>query len=349
MNPVFARLLNQQLISPLFTAPYEVVRWMGAMQGQDYRMMRWAVGMRTRKPSARAFEQDFNSGRIVRVHLFRTTWQLVAGEDLRWMLGLCRTHALRGLAGWMKSNGVSIPRTEQETVQTLFADFLSSHRTATKSDFDAALRDKGIVMDDHRLSYHIRLGEYAGLLCSGDLLPQKATYALVTDKLPGSASRSREESLALLARTYFRSHAPATLEDFVWWSGLGIGDCRKGIDALGPELSRERWKGLSLYLHEDCRTRGFRRGGVLLLSPYDEYLIGYKSRHVAVHPDHSHRAHNNTGNFWPVVLQDGEVVGNWSFAGGRVQVDVFHPDACLDPEALQRQLRKYELFARPLG
>ena len=102
MNPVSARLLNQQLISPLFTAPHEVVRWMGAMQGQDYRMMRWAVGMRTRKPSARAFEQDFNSGRIVRVHLFRTTWQLVAGEDLRWMLGLCRTHALRGLAGWLK-------------------------------------------------------------------------------------------------------------------------------------------------------------------------------------------------------------------------------------------------------
>ena len=349
MNPVSARLLNQQLVSPQFTAPHEVVRWMGAMQGQDYRMMRWAVAMRTRKPSARAFEQDFNSGRIVRVHLFRTTWQLVAGEDLCWMLELCRTNALRGLAGWMKSNGVSIPRDEQDRVQALFADYLSAHRTATKGDFDTLLRDQGIVMDDHRLSYHIRLGEYAGLLCSGDLLPQKATYALVADKLPASVSRTREEALALLARNYFRSHGPATLEDFVWWSGLGVGDCRKGMDAIGPELVQERWKGLDFYLHADARTRGFRRGGVLLLSPYDEYLIGYKSRHVAVRPHHSHHAHNNTGNFWPVVLQDGEVVGNWSGAGGRVAVDIFHPEACLGEEALQRQVRKYELFVRPLG
>ena len=344
MNPVSARLLNQQLICPQFTAPHEVVRWMGAMQGQDYRMVRWAVGMRTKRPSVRAFARDFDSGRIVRVHLFRTTWQLVAGEDLRWMLDLCRTPALRGLAGWMKSNGISIPREEQERVQTLFTDYLSAHRVAAKGDFDAALRDRGIVLDDHRLSYHIRLGEYAGLLCSGDLLLQKATYALVADKLPGAVSCPRDEALARLARTYFRSHGPATLEDFVWWSGLGIGDCRRGMDALGAELLPQRWRGLDFYIHEESRTRGFRSGGILLLSPYDEYLIGYKSRHVAVRPDLSHRAHNNTGNFWPVVLQDGVVVGNWSSAGGRVAVDVFHPDACVDGEVLQRQIQAYDRF-----
>ena len=79
MNPVSARLLNQQLICPQFAAPHEVVRWMGAMQGQDYRMVRWAVGMRTKRPSVRAFARDFDSGRIVRVHLFRTTWSLLVG------------------------------------------------------------------------------------------------------------------------------------------------------------------------------------------------------------------------------------------------------------------------------
>ena len=33
-------------------------------------------------------------------------------------------------------------------------------------------------MDDHRLSYHIRMAEMSGTLCSGELLPMKATYAL---------------------------------------------------------------------------------------------------------------------------------------------------------------------------
>ena len=344
MNPVSARLLNQQLVSPCFHAPHEVVAWMGAVQAQDYKMMRWAVGMRTRKPSIKAFERDFNAGRIIRTHLFRTTWQLIAGEDLGWMLALCRESALRGLHSWMKTNGVHIPEAEQERVQQVFADFLAKRPYALKADFAAALRDRGMEMNDQRLSYHIRLAEYAGLLCSGDLTPLKQTYALVADKLPDTCFLPREEALALLARKYFRSHGPATLEDFAWWSGLGLTACKSGMDSLGTELVRTRWQGLDLCFHQDGRTRGFRSGCVHLLPPYDEYLIGYKSRHVALHPGHSHRAHNNRGIFWPVVLQDGEVTGNWSGASGTVTVDFFHPDAGCDEEALQKEAARYTRF-----
>ena len=122
MNPISQRLLNQQLICPQLATPHEVVSWMGAMQAQDYRMMRWAVGMRTKRPSAKAFEKAYNEGQIVRVHLFRTTWQLVAGEDLGWMLELCRDNALRGMAGWMHASGVEIPLAEQESIQLIFYD-----------------------------------------------------------------------------------------------------------------------------------------------------------------------------------------------------------------------------------
>ncbi len=344
MNPVSARLLGQQLICPQFSSPHDVVAWMGAMQAQEYRLMRWAVEMRTRRPSARDFEQDYNEGRIVRGHLFRTTWQLVAGEDWRWMLELCRANALRGLAGWMQSNGVSIPPAEQDQVQLIFSDYLSQHRIAQKAGFAAALADRGITMDDHRLSYHIRLAEYSGLLCSGDLFPMKHSYALAEKKLPQRTPLAKEEALALLARKYFRSHGPATLEDFVWWCGLGVGDCRSGMEAIRDELVAERWRGLTLWHCRDARTRGFRSGTVTLLPSYDEYLIGYKSRHFAVHPDHSHRAHNDRGIFWPVVLLDGEVVGNWSAPGGKPQVDIFHPDAKLDEDALQAQIDRFGHF-----
>lgn len=46
------------------------------------------------------------------------------------------------------------------------------------ADFASALEDRGITMDGHLLSYHIRLAEYSGLLCSGDLLPLRHSYAL---------------------------------------------------------------------------------------------------------------------------------------------------------------------------
>ena len=341
MNPISQRLLNQQLICPQFTHPHDVVAWMGAMQAQEYRMMRWAVGMRTRRPSAKAFEKAYNEGQIVRVHLFRTTWQLVAGEDLSWMLNLCRDNALRGMAGWMHSNGVDIPPAEQETIQQIFYDHLSTSRIARKADFAAALTEKGIMMDDHRLSYHIRLAEYSGLLCSGDLFPMKHSYALAAGKLPQAPRLSKEEALAKLARTYFRSHGPATLEDFVWWCGLNIGDCRKGLNAIQSELVQERWKGLSFYRHQDGRTRGFRSGTITLLPPYDEYLIGYKSRHVSVHPNHMHRTHSGNGIFWPVILQNGEAVGNWSSAAGKLQTELFHPDTILDKDALEGGIARY--------
>lgn len=51
MNPVAIRLLNQQLVAPQFSYPAEVVSHLGAMQAQEYHMMRWAVAMRTKKPS----------------------------------------------------------------------------------------------------------------------------------------------------------------------------------------------------------------------------------------------------------------------------------------------------------
>ena len=40
MNPIAIRLLNQQLIAPQYSNPAEVVSFMGAMQAQEYRMMR---------------------------------------------------------------------------------------------------------------------------------------------------------------------------------------------------------------------------------------------------------------------------------------------------------------------
>ena len=114
MNPVSQRLLSQQLAAPQFKDPAEVVSWFGAMQAQDYKSMRWAVSMRTRRPSGKAFEKAYNDGRIIRTHLLRTTWQLLAGEDLGWMLKLCRRKALAGLRGWMHANKVDIPADEED-------------------------------------------------------------------------------------------------------------------------------------------------------------------------------------------------------------------------------------------
>ena len=137
----------------------------------------------------------------------------------------------------------------------------------------------------------------------------------------------RDEMLMLLAKKYFQSHAPATFEDYVWWSGLIAADCRRGMELLGNDLRKERWKGYDFYLLDGCRTRGFRKGNALLLPPYDEYLIGYKTRELALAPHHVPQAHTNNGIFFPVIAEDGIICGNWSPWKKTLQAEYFDGEA----------------------
>lgn len=118
MNPISIRLLSQQLISQQFDSPAEIVAHMGAMQAQDYRMVRWAVAMRMHHPSAEAFCKAFDEGEIVRLHLLRGTWQLVSAEDYWWMLALCSAKAEATIRGWMHANHVAIDNQDMATTST---------------------------------------------------------------------------------------------------------------------------------------------------------------------------------------------------------------------------------------
>ena len=368
MNPISLRLLNQQLVSPQFSDPAGVVAHMGAMQAQEYRMMRWAVEMRTRKPSAEAFRAAFDSGKIIRLHLMRGTWQLVAAEDYWPFVELCAPKAIATTKGWMSSNKIFIPDEELMRVRDILAQTAADKGSATKEDFVAALEKKGVVMDDHRLSYHIRMSEMTGTLCSGVLMPTivvgrrgkdlssvdapshgkertvfKATYALAADKVGPPVNMERDEALARFTRKYFQSHQPATLEDFAWWSGLNISDCRKGVELLGDGLHKERWKGRDFYLTENCRTRGFRKGKYLMIPPYDEYLIGYKSRDIVLAPEYKHKAHNNSGIFQPIIVKDGVVCGNWSPFKTDCMVEFFVGEHTDD---IQEEWMRYKRFLK---
>ena len=344
MNPVAIRLLNQQLVAPQFSDPAEVVGHMGAMQAQEYRMMRWAVAMRTKKPSLKTFKKSFDSGQIIRLHLMRGTWQLVSAKDYWPLLDLCAPKAIAVTKGWMSSNKITIPDEELMQIREILAQTASDKGSVTKEDLVQALAEKDIQMDDHRLSYHIRMAEFSGTLCSGDLLPMKATYALAADKVKPKVKMDRDEALMCFTRKYFQSHQPATLEDFVWWSGLNINDCRKGIALLGDTIHVEQWKGRDFYLTDDCRTRGFKKGKFLLISPYDEYLIGYKSRDIVLPQEHRHRAHNNSGIFQPIIAHDGLICGNWTPFKEDCQVEFFEGD--FGVEDVREAWEAYKLFAK---
>lgn len=148
------------------------------------------------------------------------------------------------------------------------------------------------------------------MICSGRLDNKQNTYALTEERVGNQERICKEEALAMLARKYFRSHSPASFGDFVWWTNLPVRDCRAGVEAIRHELQEIYCDGQSYFIHTDCRLAGFRNRPILLPS-YDEYLIGYKSRHIAIDKEHCSKAYTNNGLFFPVVVNNGKVVGRW--------------------------------------
>lgn len=70
-----------------------------------------------------------------------------------------------------------------------------------------------------------------------------------------------------------------------------------------------------MFVHKDCLEIANDKPSLTFLPPYDEYLIGYKSRYLCVESRHEHVAYNKFGIFKPVVLYNGKVCGNWKMEG----------------------------------
>ncbi len=313
------RMRNQQLVTPQFGNPADVVSHMGAVQAQEYRLMRWAVTMRTKGMPAQAFRKAYDDGSILRLHLLRGTWQLISAADYHWMQALCGAKGQSVMRGWMQAAGVSIPLDEEHKVRDILAMTAEQKGSATKDDFSQALREHGMEINGQRLTWHMQMCEYAGVLCSGKLLPMKPTYSLVSQRVaPADGVVCHDDAMVMLARKYFKSHSPATLADFVWWSGLNTGDCKKALNALNAELEPLDISGETYYLHRESYTSNGRKP-LILLPSYDEFLLGYKSRWHVIDDEHRSKAFSNNGLFYPVVLSGGHVVGAWKWNTGEAQ------------------------------
>ena len=82
------RLQNQRLNQNKLERPAQVAAWFGAMQAQDWPGVKWAVGLRCHAATEKTIDQAVNDKAVIRTWLLRGTLQIVAAEDIRWMLAL---------------------------------------------------------------------------------------------------------------------------------------------------------------------------------------------------------------------------------------------------------------------
>ena len=206
----------------------------------------------------------------------------------------------------------------------------------------------GLLADNYHMTRFMSRAEVEGIVCSGECHGRQHTYALLDERVPPTPELTKEEALARLATAYFRSHAPATLQDFSWWSGLPLTEARQAISLIEPELMSEQWNSQTWYIHDSCRTSGKATGTLHLLPSYDEYLIGYKDRTDVLPKEDYSKAFTNNGLFFPVLLYKGHVVGNWNKASKKKEIfpehSLFRKDICLKEELLNQAKEKYVRF-----
>jgi hypothetical protein len=305
------RLFNQRLTASSFEKPGEVVDWLVAVQSQDYFGAKWALGLRLRRDARDAdIDQAFNAGAILRTHVMRPTWHFVTPADIRWLLALTapRVHAV---------NAAMYHRLELDDAALMrchkaLAKALRSGQHLTREELSVALEKAGIAeAKGQRLAYIVMHAELEGLICSGPRRGKQFTYALLEERVPPARPLRRNEALAELARRYFASRGPATVQDFAKWSGLTSADARRGLDSVKGQLQLELVNATENWFSPASSPVKAVSPTAYLLSVYDEYITGYKDRSMIAMPEIVAKLFRMGAALTYVVVVDGQIVGSW--------------------------------------
>ena len=309
LSIISLRLRNQRLSGGRFTNPAEVVSWLGAVQAQEYADTKWALGLRMQRATDAQIERAVNEGRILRTHVLRPTWHFVAPADIRWMLALTGPRVSARMAPYnrrLELDAAIFRRSERAIVRALRGGV-----PLTRQELKTVLERAGLQVDGtQRLAHIVMQAELDAVICSGPRRGTQATYMLLDERVPASRTRSRDDTLAELARRYFKSHGPAALQDFVWWSGLTTADARAGIAMVERELVGDVVDGKTYWFVASSSRAPGTRGTAYLLPLYDEYLIAYKDRSAAVDPSFWRPGWSRDPFSAPIVV-NGRVVGGW--------------------------------------
>lgn len=335
------RLLRHRLTKPGSPDAADAVAWFGAVQAQDYGAAKWALALRMRGAVTGAdVDRAFNEGRILRTHLLRPTWHFVAAADIGWLLELTAPRVHQALAFGRRYFGLSdaLHRRAARTIERA----LETDECLTRPELGGHLERAGLPAAGVPLAFVIIYAELEGIICSGPRRGKQFTYMLLPRRAPRALRYSREEALAELTRRYFRSHGPATVRDFAWWSGLTVADAKRGLAIV--RARSEAIDGLTYWTVGPRRAIAGMRDVVHLLPVYDEYLVAYRDLEAVP------RGKALWGVLPQAVVCEGQVVGTWKATRRsttpNVAVTLGRRLTRAEQRLLDRAIERYTQFAR---
>ena len=349
MNPGIiakTRLVSQELARPRFTAARDAVGWMGAVQAQDLEMAKWAIGARLARSTAQGVQDAIDRGEIIRTHLLRPTWHLVPAKDVRWMLALTAPHISASLNAAHRAYGLTSRAVSKSNA--LIEKSLTGGRHLTREELLAVFRKARIHTGRNRVHHLLLRAELDALICSGPEMEGKPTYALLDERVQRGKSLTHDGALEELAGRYFTSRSPATLEDFMWWSGLPAAAARRGLEMTGANPVSKVVDSRTCWIAGDRQRHLPVNDSVHVLPAYDEFIISYRDRSAALPSGRYANVVSSNGIFRPVIVVGGQVAGLWKRTKGNdalmVEAWLFTRSARSARRPIERAFARYAHF-----
>ncbi|WP_173002917.1 winged helix DNA-binding domain-containing protein [Chitinophaga sp. SYP-B3965] len=320
--------MNQQLTRSAFSEPGELISWMGCLQAEEYTSAKWAIGNRIPHITDARIEKDFNEGRFFRAQVLRPAWHFVAPADIGWLLNLS-AHRIKAFYKQLHGK-LDISNSDLKRSKHIITKALTGGEKMTRNELLTLCLQAKMRTDEIRINFLLMDAELDGLIVNGGRQGNEFTYELREERMP---VMEKEAAIAELARRYFISRGPATLPDFVWWSGLELAEAKMGLEMIKDGLQYAVINGEAYWFFETPVLQ--EPDSVSLLPSFDEFTVGYKDR---------------VDEYKPSIIIDGQVAGTWKYSEKRhkirIETQLFVP---LQEHAENAVLLAGREYARFLG
>jgi hypothetical protein len=334
------RLAAQLLVGPSAEGVSQVVDRLLAVQAQDLRAARLAVRCRTTGLTAADVDRELNNRTLVVTWLNRGTLHLVRSEDYWWLQRLTTPQLQTGNARRLEQEGVS-PVQADRGVAVIEAA-IAANGPMTRTQLREVVSAADVPVAGQAMVHILVLSALRGLTVRGPVIGRDQAFVLVRDWLADPPKvTDRDTDLSELARRFLAGHGPADERDLARWAGITLGDARRGLRAVGPNLE-ERPGGL-VDLAGRPAPNGRRRPK--LLGGFDPLLHGWVDRKPVLGSNQNIVTVN--GLFRPFALVGGRAVATWSMPAGRVALEPFGRIPARLLADLDREARDVERFLAP--
>lgn len=331
------RLSAQCLTGPTTRTVVQVVDRLLAVQAQDLRAARLAIRARTSGFTAADVNRELQERTLVVTWLNRGTLHLVRAPDYWWLQRLTAPQLASGNARRLAQEGVS-PEQADRGVAAIEAA-IGTQGPMNRAQLREIVASADVPVAGQALVHILALSAIRGLTVRGPMVGREQGFVLVRDWLgePAPGASDRDTELSLLARRFLAGHGPADERDLSKWAGITVGDARRGLRGLGPELE-ERPGGLV----DLTGRRTFGRNLPKLLGGFDPLLHGWVDRAPVL--GGNQRIVTTNGVFRPFALVAGRAVAIWSMPRGRVALEPFGRLPAPVREELGREAADVERF-----